>query len=422
MKVAIVGSRNFNDYTLLNRVIQENIDIDDIEEIVSGGAIGADRLGERFATINKIEKCIFYPEWNKYGKQAGFLRNIKIVRNSDIVFAFWDGKSKGTEHTINLCKEHNKKVVIQKFKGENMNRVVMIDGNNIAHICFHSAQNIARKHTLEEGEKEKFIEGMTYHLFLNKLISFVKQFKGHYFITWDAARSTEWRKSISGEYKSNRITTDKPQIQVLFKVMNNLRKVLPFLPVYQFMKEGFEADDIIFHCASEAHKYGSEIVIISNDTDLLQVAQRFPWVTQFDPKKNKLMDPPKDYSISVFKALAGDSTDKVVGVKGIGKVTAEKWAQEVYGMRNGKLFKTISELLKENGEKIKQFKNSFELVDIESNPNLMDLEIDLDFLYSEKQFNVEEFKKFLEEYKMNSHLNNLDKTVKLFNKMYTIEV
>ncbi|MFW6226235.1 MAG: DUF2493 domain-containing protein, partial [bacterium] len=73
MKVAIVGSRNFNDYNLLDRVIRKNIDFDDIDEIVSGGAKGADRLGERFATINKIKKNIYYPDWNKYGKQAGFL-------------------------------------------------------------------------------------------------------------------------------------------------------------------------------------------------------------------------------------------------------------------------------------------------------------------------------------------------------------
>ena len=47
-------------------------------------------------------------------------------------------------------------------------------------------------------DRETFLEGMTYHLFFNKLISFVKQFKGHYFITWDAKRSKEWRKYFSG--------------------------------------------------------------------------------------------------------------------------------------------------------------------------------------------------------------------------------
>ena len=57
MKIAIVGSRNFHDYELLDKTIKNNIDIDDIDYIVSGGAQGADRLGERFATINKIKKA-----------------------------------------------------------------------------------------------------------------------------------------------------------------------------------------------------------------------------------------------------------------------------------------------------------------------------------------------------------------------------
>ena len=95
--------------------------------------------------------------------------------------------------------------------------------------------------------------------------------------------------------------------------MNNLRSILPSFPVYQYMEEGFEADDVIFQCAAEAHKFGSEMTIISNDSDLLQIVQRFPNTIQFDPKKNILMEAPHDYNIAVYKALAGDSTDNFRG-------------------------------------------------------------------------------------------------------------
>lgn len=415
MKIAIVGSRTFNDYPLLEKVISDNIKIEDIDLVISGGAKGADRLGERFATINKIEKQIFYPDWNRYGKQAGFLRNIKIVRNADLIFAFWDGQSKGTEHTINLCQEHGKKCIIQRFKGEYMNKVVMIDGNNLAHICFHSAQNIVNKNNPTEG-RESFLEGMTYHLFFNKLISFFKQFQGHYFITWDMKNSISWRKEIYPEYKSNREM--KSDYEVLFQAMSNLRKIISFLPIYQFTKEGYEADDILFWAAANAHKFGSEMIIISNDSDLLQIVQRFPTAKQFDPKKNVFMSAPTTYNVAVFKALAGDITDNIPGIKGVGKITAQKWAEQVFGMNDLQLFKTISSLLKNKEDKIKQFKQFYSIVNIENNPNLINLDINFDSLYNKKHFDVVVFKAFLEKYKLQSHLNNLDKTEKLFNSLY----
>lgn len=416
MKVGIVGSRSFNDYELLEKTIFNNLNIDQIDGVISGGAQGADRLGERFATIHKIEKQIFYPEWNKYGKQAGFLRNIKIVRNSDLIFVFWDGESKGTQHTINLCKQHNKKCIVQKFKGEYMNKVVIIDGNNVAHICFHSAQNIVNKNNPKEEERETFLKGMTYHLFINKLISFIKQFQGHYLITWDAKKSTSWRQESYPEYKSNRVTNSESFI--LFDIMDNLREILPSLPIYQYMEQGFEADDIIFKCALEANKFGSEITIISNDSDLLQIVQRFPNVKQFDPKKNKLMEAPIDYSISVFKALAGDMTDNIPGIKGIGKVTAKKWATQVFGLNHFHMIREISSLLKENSEKIYEFKQFYDIVNIENNPNLDNIFINIDKLYGKKYFDINKFRTFLEEYKLKSHLNNFDKTTKLFKCLY----
>ena len=419
MRVGIVGSRNFNDYDLLERVIKENIDIDDIDKVISGGAQGADRLGERFATINKIEKNIYYPDWNRYGRQAGFLRNIKIVRNSDIVFAFWDGESHGTKHSIDLCKQHNKKIIVQKFKGEYMNKVIMIDGNNVAHICFHSAQNVVRRQNVVGEDRIQFLEGMTYHLFFNKLISFMKQFQGHYFITWDVKKSRAYRQEISNEYKSNRDTVkENPDLAILYRAMNNLRDIMPSLPVYQYIEEGFEADDIIFQCASEANKYGSEIIIISNDTDMLQIVQRYPNIRQFNPKKNIFMEAPHNYNIAVFKALAGDSTDHVLGVKGVGKVTAEKWAKEVYCQKDSSRLKHISSFLKENKEKIEQFKQSFELVNIESNPNLINLKIDINYLYKEKDCDFKKIGEFFKDYNMKSQLNNFEKTIQLFKSLY----
>ena len=110
MNLAIVGSRSFNSYDLLkteiNKFIKENSIT--IDCIISGGAKGADSLGEEYAKEYKIPTKIFYPDWNKYGKRAGYLRNIDIIKNSDFVIAFWNGFSTGTKSSINLAKEQNK--------------------------------------------------------------------------------------------------------------------------------------------------------------------------------------------------------------------------------------------------------------------------------------------------------------------------
>ncbi len=112
MKIAVIGSRNFNDYDYLKDKLL--IIINDLENctIISGGARGADSLGERFAKEFKIDTLILKPDWEKFGKSAGFLRNKDIIENSDIVCAFWDSKSAGTKHSINLAKKTKKDTFI----------------------------------------------------------------------------------------------------------------------------------------------------------------------------------------------------------------------------------------------------------------------------------------------------------------------
>ena len=115
MKIAIVGSRGFNDYEMLVSFITSNISVSDIAAMVSGGAIGADTLGERFAEEHNIEKVIYKPDWKLHGRAAGFIRNEEIIKAADVVFAFWDGASRGTADSINKSYKYNKKVFIKKY-------------------------------------------------------------------------------------------------------------------------------------------------------------------------------------------------------------------------------------------------------------------------------------------------------------------
>ena len=109
MNIGIIGSRSFNDYDYFKEIIDFIVCACGVDNIISGGAKGADSFAERYAEECKIKIIVHKPDWNKYGKKAGYLRNIEIVNDSDIVVAFWDGKSKGTQHTINLCKKNNKR-------------------------------------------------------------------------------------------------------------------------------------------------------------------------------------------------------------------------------------------------------------------------------------------------------------------------
>jgi len=114
MKLAVTGSRNFKNYKVMKKVLMKY----KIEEIVSGGAKGADTLAERFADEHKIKKVIFKPDYAKYGKKAPLMRNKEIVDYSDKVIAFWDGKSRGTKYTIDYARKNRKKVNVIQSKKE----------------------------------------------------------------------------------------------------------------------------------------------------------------------------------------------------------------------------------------------------------------------------------------------------------------
>lgn len=107
MRVAIVGSREFTDYEYLEKWVLRILHELNIQptQIVSGGARGTDTLAEMFARRHGISTNIFPANWNKYGKKAGYLRNIEIVNNCDFLIAFWDGESKGTKMTIDIAKK-----------------------------------------------------------------------------------------------------------------------------------------------------------------------------------------------------------------------------------------------------------------------------------------------------------------------------
>jgi len=108
MKVAVVGGRTFDDYKRLERTLDSILAGAGFDTIVSGGAIGADSLGARYADERGLKKIIHLPDWDLHGKAAGFIRNELIITDADIVVACWNGESRGTNNSIALAKQQKK--------------------------------------------------------------------------------------------------------------------------------------------------------------------------------------------------------------------------------------------------------------------------------------------------------------------------
>lgn len=108
MKVIIAGSRSFHDYPRLKSHMDALAAQEDIEEVVCGGARGADILGKKWAMERGIRVKMFIPDWDGYGKAAGIIRNTEMGNYADYLVAFWDGKSTGTAHMIQYMKSKGK--------------------------------------------------------------------------------------------------------------------------------------------------------------------------------------------------------------------------------------------------------------------------------------------------------------------------
>jgi len=119
--VIIAGGRNFDDFPLFMdrciEILSEKTKDSNYEKIriVSGAARGADRLGEQFANVAHYDISRFPANWAGYGKRAGYIRNADMAKyasedNSGMLIAFWDGKSRGTKHMIDLAKRYGLEV------------------------------------------------------------------------------------------------------------------------------------------------------------------------------------------------------------------------------------------------------------------------------------------------------------------------
>lgn len=112
IRIAVIGSRSFNEYETMKRVLDHQLQGGGKPVLVSGGAIGADTLARQYAKENGIYIKEHLPDDSHGYPAALFIRNRNIVDDCDVVYAFWDLESNGTLHAMKYAMKQKKPVFV----------------------------------------------------------------------------------------------------------------------------------------------------------------------------------------------------------------------------------------------------------------------------------------------------------------------
>ena len=202
-----------------------------------------------------------------------------------------------------------------------MGKLMLIDGHSILHRAYYGVPDL----TNAEGLHTNAVFG-----FLNIMFRLLDEEKPDYLaIAFDLGEPT-FRHQMYKEYKANR----NPMPPELFEQVDLIKKVLASMEIPILTMAGFEADDILGTVAKQTQEKGEDVVVISGDRDLLQLADKKIKIRI--PKTSKGVtevfnyypeDVKQEYGVTPeefieVKALMGDSSDNIPGVPSIGQKTA----------------------------------------------------------------------------------------------------
>lgn len=220
-----------------------------------------------------------------------------------------------------------------------MSKVCLIDGSGYIFRAFYALPNM----TAPDGTPVNAVYG-----FMTMFMRLMKNIPCDYCVVLLDAKRENFRNQIFKEYKATR--AEVPELLIpQFDLIHQTIQVMGFPYVLQ---EGYEADDLIATYTAQALKAGHEVIIVSADKDLMQLIR--PGVSFYDGMKDKFFTPEDvkekfgvypDKVVDV-QALAGDKTDNIPGVPGIGLKTAAELVNQ-YG--------SLHDIL-ENAEQIPQAK------------------------------------------------------------------
>jgi hypothetical protein len=147
LKVIIAGGRGFSDFELLtdslDRILSKAFKARDEVRIISGTAQGADRMGEQYAVDHHLEVDRYPADWDRYGRSAGYKRNVQMAKVATHLVAFWDGQSRGTKHMIDIAVRLGLTVVVVYYNTSVMEKIV--DGEITERMSFDNPNNAWRE-------------------------------------------------------------------------------------------------------------------------------------------------------------------------------------------------------------------------------------------------------------------------------------
>ena len=121
MKIVISGSRGMNNEKIVFSFLDRSPF--KITELVSGGAMGVDRLCEKWAYAHNIPVKLFIPDYSKpVPRIAPLLRNTAMAEYSDALLAVWKDGRRGTKHMIDEIKKRNKPYRVLELRGNEVVR------------------------------------------------------------------------------------------------------------------------------------------------------------------------------------------------------------------------------------------------------------------------------------------------------------
>jgi len=229
-------------------------------------------------------------------------------------------------------------------------RVYLIDGSSYIFRAYHALPPLTRS----DGTPVNAVHGFCQMLWKLLQDSLEAGEPTHFAVIFDEARKT-FRSDIYPDYKAHR----PPPPEDLVPQFSLIRDAVKAFGLPGIGQEGFEADDIIASYVRQIVAAGGEAVIVSSDKDLMQLIE--PGVVMFDTMKNKVIGPDQVHEkfgvgperVVDVQALAGDSSDNVPGVPGIGVKTAALLINEFGDL----------EALLANAETIKQNKRRENLIE-----------------------------------------------------------
>lgn len=219
----------------------------------------------------------------------------------------------------------------------------LLDISSYIYRAFHAIRGLATS----QGFPTNAAFGVT-----NMLLKVLRERQPQYLALAFDSKAPTFRHREYPEYKAHR----PPMPEELVMQLPYIEKIIEGLSLPRVVRDGYEADDLIATLVREARDKGFEVVIVSGDKDLLPLVQA--GVVMWDPMKDVRFDPAaiqEKYGVSPpelveVKALAGDPSDNIPGVPGIGEKTALKLIARYHSLDN--LLAHINEI-KEKGLRAK---------------------------------------------------------------------